>query len=244
MHIRAIIIGLLAWLAASPALADVIVHYRPVSDGGRRLTIEADNQGRIRAEDNRGQVILIRDGVAYLVQSNGGEGFVCRLEDFAALSAELLARVFGDGFRRALPTGYRLSERGPETIGQWRGTLYALEPIGGRVGSDPRSGDIELVVSDDPSLAQAGRATRVVFETLLRMIEALGGPRGAVTDQARTVLTHGAVLRMTREFVLEDFVEGPVEASRFEVPGPVLTRDELRNRMGDLPPFRGRAPGQ
>ena len=86
MRIHPIIFGLLASLGASPALADVTLRYATGESSDRRLTIEADERGRLRAEDDRGQIVIIRDGEAFLIQSAGGERTIARLDDFMAVS--------------------------------------------------------------------------------------------------------------------------------------------------------------
>ena len=145
---------------------------------------------------------------------------------------EVFTSLLGGSLRPSMPSGYTLNDRGTETVGQWRGTLYAIRPAGGTGDAASGNSDLELVVTDDPALARAGRAARPLFETLLRLTAmAFGREPPQLIDHARDVLARGAVLRMTRRFVLQDVAEGPIASSRFDLPGPVLSRDALRTRM-------------
>lgn len=239
MRLPLLIAAALAALAgASPAAADVTVRYAPGREGGQSLVIEADDQGRVRAEGGRGQLIIIRDGETYMSPPSEDGAFAARLEDFFAVGAEMFDRLVGEGMRVTRPSGYTLNTRGPETVGQWQGVLYAIDPVGAAPSPDPDNRGLELVVSNDPALTAAGRASGQVFGALIRTFAmAFGGAAPGLTGHAQEVLGRGTVLRMDGQFRLESVGTGPVPASRFDLPGPVLSRDELRARMlGALQP--------
>lgn len=225
-------------LAASPATADVTVRYAPGSDAGQSLVIEADDAGRVRAEGSRGQLIIIRDGETYMSPPAGEGRFAARLEDFFAVGAEMFNRLLGEGMQVTRPSGYTLTTRGPETVGQWQGTFYSIDPEGGAPDADAAGRGLELVVSSDPALSAAGRASGQVFGALIRTLAmAFGGAPAALGEHAEDVLGRGTVLRMDRQFRLESVSTGPVPASRFDLPGPVLSREQLRTQMlGALEP--------
>lgn len=233
MRFRLAIVAAIAVLGtASPAAADVTVRYAPGREGGQALVIEADDQGRVRAEGGRGQLIIIRDGEIYMTPPTEEDVFAARLEDFFAVGAELFNRMLGEGLRVTRPTGYGLNERGPEMVGAWRGTLYSIDPEGAADGPGSAPEGLELVVSSDPALAPATRATSQVFTALIRTFAlAFGGAPADLSAHAQDVLGRGAVLRLDRQFRLESVAEGPVAATRFDLPGPVLSRDQLRARM-------------
>lgn len=234
MRLPLLIAAALAALAfTSPAAADVTVRYAPASDGGQSLVIEADDQGRVRAEGARGQLIIIRDGETYMSPPNAEGMFAARLEDFFAVGAEMFNRLLGEGMQVTRPSGYMLNMRGPETVGQWQGILYSIDPVGAAPDSGSGSQGLELVVSTDPALSAAGRASGQVFGALIRTFAmAFGGEAPELTSHAQEVLGRGTVLRMDRQFRLQSVDNtGRIPASRFDLPGPVLSRDQLRARM-------------
>lgn len=231
------VIGLIALFIAAPALADVTLRYAPGPGGGPRLTIEADDAGRVRAEGANGQVMIIRDGEIYLIpprpdRAPDGVVVVGRLEDFAAVTMEMLQRLMGEGALFPASSGYTLDERGTETVGSWQGAVYAIAPDGVDETSGPAGRALELVVSEDPALAAGRRPSQQVFGALVRMIGmAFGGDPPALIAQAAGVLARGTALRLDREFQLESIAEGPVPPARFDLPGPVLSREALRAQL-------------
>lgn len=236
MRIRGLI-GVLAFFsAASPAMADVTLRYGPGGDGRQSLVVEADEQGRIRATGSNGQVMIIRDGDIFLVPPGGdGTVVVARLDDFLVVGNELFNRLLSPA--GPAPSGYTVAARGAETVGTRRGDLYLVAPQGIPTREDNRG--LEVVVSTDPALAEAGRASAQIFGALARVMAApfLGIEAPEFRARVGEVLAQGAVLRFDRQFVLESVADGPVAASRFELPAAPLSREALRAQLqSEAPP--------
>ncbi len=182
MRLRLVLCALVALAASAPAAADVTLRYAPDVEGSRGLVIEADDTGRIRAETGPGQLLIMRDGEVYVVTPGEERPRVVRIDDFSAVAEEAARAFRQSGVVPPIPsdTGYRLADRGPQTVGTWPGTLFAIEQI---APHDPEL-DAQWGMSSDPALATLGR-----------------------------------------------IAADPVPASRFELPGPVLSREQLRERL-------------
>jgi hypothetical protein len=229
MRLRLVLCALVAVAASAPAAADVTLRYAPDVEGGRGLVIEADDAGRIRAETSPGQFLYMRDGEIFVVAPAEGTPTVARIDDFVALVEEA-GREFQQRGIIHPTTGegrYRLSDRGPQTVGNWQGTLFVIEQVG------PHDADLDYqwVVSRDPDLAALGPIASRVFAAQQRLAAAL---LGASPTEFSTLLddprTRGAILRIVNLYRLESVSNEPVPASRFDLPGRVLSRDQLRQR--------------
>ena len=226
MRLQLSIIGLLGLLLSAPAAADVTIRYAPDPPNNRGLLIEADGQGRIRAETGPGELVIIRDGVTYVV-TPGAEGpRISRLDDFLVIATEA-ARAFRQAHpMRSTPpeTHYRLSERGPETVGIWPGTRIDIEEI----GSTRAESASQWVASSDPALAEAGRIANRVFEVQTRIFATVIWNPGELVALLQQLRERGAPLRLGGQYRLESLSADPVPAGRFELPGPVLSQAQLR----------------
>jgi hypothetical protein len=226
-HLAAL--GLCALLLAAPAAADVTIRYAPDPPGERALLIEADGQGRMRAEVGPGQTLIRRDGETFVIITRPGEApMVARLDDFIAVAAERSRAIAQRGGIRlrgpATDAHYRLSERGPEAVGAWHGTRLAIEETGRH---DPHQ-DTIWVVSNDPALAAAAPAVAWFFETDARIVaDALPAEYGA---EFRQLNGRGTPLRVYHFYRLDRLSADPVPAARFDLPGPVLSPAQLRGQ--------------
>jgi len=226
-HLAAL--GLCAVLLAAPAAADVTIRYAPDPPGSRALVIEGDNQGRMRAEMGPGQTLIRRDGETFIIIARPGDApLVARLNDFLGFWAERSAAAAQNGATRlrgpAADSHYRLSERGSETVGAWHGTRRAIEEIGRH---DPGR-DTIWVVSNDPALAAAAPAATWFFETLTRIVA--DAMPAAYINAFRQLNGHGMPLRVYNFYRLQGLSADPIPAARFDLPGPVLSPDQLRGR--------------
>ena len=226
MRIPYPIAALVAFCLAAPAYADVTIRY--VQAGGQSLIIEADEQGRIRAEGPAGPLLIIRDGTTYVMPPVEGERMVVRLEDYVAIVAGPLRERTAGLINPSSHTQFVLRERGSETVGRWQGTLYSIEPVGPHEAHE----NVELVVSSDPALAPVGRAAEPVFAVIVSMFNLVAGedPPEFIRHyrsvrEGRTLLRNGDVYR------LESVSTGAVPTSRFDLPRPVLSRDQLRSHL-------------
>src|SRR4051794_20728266 len=88
MRLRLSCFGLFALSLAAPAAADVTIRYAPVPPSDHALIIEADGEGRMRAETGAGQFIFMRDGDIFVVTPGEDQPIVSRLDDFLVVAAE------------------------------------------------------------------------------------------------------------------------------------------------------------
>ncbi len=213
--------------AAPPPPTALTLVYASPERPEDRLTIQRDAAGRIRAEEGDGQFIIIRDGTTYLNPRppGGGERVIARLEDMLVIGAEVRANMVRAGVMQEGPdaTAYRLVDQGPASVGQWRGRRFELDPEGSGV-------TLSAIISDDPALADARALAATVLEARARL-------EGAVFVFPEQYVRLEAELRgrgmpiMWDRQELRSISTDPVPASRFELPGPVLSREALRARL-------------
>ena len=115
------------------------------------------------------------------------------------------------------------------------------------ISGETRSPPIEIVVSNDPRLAPAGRELVRLVDSLRPTLAAVMGGEPPVYGAIRTLLGHGTPLRIANVFVLDSFDTNDIPDSRFALPGPVLTREQLGQIMGGMmggsrPPGAGGPP--
>jgi hypothetical protein len=94
-----------------------------------------------------------------------------------------------------------------------------------------------VVISDDPQLAPVGREMARLFDSAANPImEAVMGTPPPVVAQIRELLRRGTVLRIGNELRLRSVSTEEVADTAFVLPGPVLTRAEVRARAPQAPP--------
>ena len=124
---------------------------------------------------------------------------------------------------------FRLAERGEESVGAWHGARFAIE----QVGAHNPALDTIWVASSDPALAEANRAMTRLFEVQFRIVSTVFPFPPEMPAIMRQLAERGMPLRMrmTDTYRLESVDAAPVPAGRFDLPGPVLTREQLRARQ-------------
>lgn len=218
------VIGLVAMTGCGNA-QDMTLRYESADSPEDRLTIEASG-GNIRAEDGRGQMIIVRDGESYVVFSPpaGGQA-VTRIEDYEAVGAEIRARLLASGaFSDEEDGAYRLEEEGQRTVGAWQGDVYSIGPV------EAPGVSMELVISSDPALADARRVATPVFQAFERVSRAILIYPPDFIRLSDETLARGMPLSVSRR-ALQSIGTDPVPAARFDLPSPALSRDELRARL-------------
>jgi hypothetical protein len=212
----------------APASGDVTIQYVPVGNSNQHVTIEADAAGNIRSEAGPGQVFLIRaDGQVFLAVP-GDETEFARMDDYVALLEAHRRANPNPNNAPQRPAHYVLETRGEEQVGQWRGVRYVVA----QAGPHDRDLDQDAVISADPALAEAGRAAARLFEVQGR---ALSAAFGAGQPERARLLTdlygRGLALRVSIIFRVESVSTDPVPAGRFAIPAPLLSREELAERL-------------
>jgi len=236
MRLRLSSFGLCALLLTAPAAADVTIRYAPVPPSDHPLIVEADGAGRMRAEIGPGQFIFMRDGDVFVVTPGEGQPIVSRLDDFLAVATEA-----ANAYRQSRPAEgaiqlrmppqihFRLTERGEESVGAWHGARFAIE----QVGPHNPAFDTIWVASNDPALAEASRIMTRLFQVQYRIYGTIVSFPPEMPGIARQLAERGMPLRMTmtNAYRLESVDAAPVPADHFDLPGPVLTRDQFRARQ-------------
>jgi hypothetical protein len=224
---RAYISALVLFALAAPAAADVTLRYGP--DGTQGLTglvVEADDHGNVRAEANGSLLFLIRGTDIYLVQQTPTGPAVARLADALALAAESRAQPNRGPVLHVRRQPFTIVPHGSERVGEWNGAAYRLETVPSASGTPARV----LVVSADPALARLAPIMEQVLMVQTRLFQAALGvdPDPTEDRQMHELLGRGLILRSSDFVRLERLTTEPVPAERFALPGPMLSRDQLR----------------
>lgn len=216
--------------AAAPARADTVIRYELAQHPGRPLVIQADGEGHVRADNGDGQTLILRDGEIYALLPNPDGGVtVTRFADFMGVMLDVFRQMFGAGAFSELPAAhFTATAHGPETVGQWPGTRYTIDPAGpgGEAGDS-----VDVVISEDPALAPAGRPVAQVFGALIRAVFALGAEQPELAILADQTFGRGLVLRLNQTHRLIAIAEEEVAPERYVLPGPVFDRAQLHALM-------------
>lgn len=252
--------GAVALLLAAPALADVTVRYRVKDQPTKQVTLAVADDGHARFDSGDGSVLIVRDGVGYFVSSDRQGPIVGRLDDGIALITEFAAGLMqmmqameaqaaanrpptADGqpapaprqglaqLRTMVLAPYQVSERGRETVAGRSGIVYAIAPAAG--GQGPT---LDLVVATDGDLAPVGRELRRLLSLAVAPASTLLGQTPDMLTELDGLLARGMPIRMGQHFTLASVSAEPIPAASFELPGPVLSREQLRGRVALLGP--------
>ncbi len=239
-------------LLATPALAGVTARYRAVLPEGApanirenppTLTVSADGAGQARMEMTAPPGIaggpgasppsiafITREHVGYVAATapGGAMQVVARMDDVLALisqfAAPLLQGSAREGAQAALRQRVEIHPVGPETVNGVRGNLYRVVLVNGETRSPP----VDVVVATDPRLAPVGQEFARFFESARPTVVSLLGSEPQVYMALRGLTGLGAPLRIGNEFRLESVSTGDVPDSRFALPGPVMSREQLQ----------------
>lgn len=250
------ILALAALGLSSPALADVTARYGGTGKYAPTMSIAVAESGQVRAEagtpNNPGErvVLIRREGVDYFSAADAQGRFVARTGDLFALANEMIRTVMsqnaGAGIRVLADTRIEIAEGGMETVAGRQGRLYRItqvappapRPAAAQAGEDAEDEHapapmppLEIVISEDPALAPVGREMVRLFDSANGLVDAVMGTRPALVGQIRELLARGTLIRFAGEFRLRNVSTDPIAASAFLLPGPVLTRAQLRARM-------------
>jgi hypothetical protein len=115
-----------------------------------------------------------------------------------------------------------------------RGDLYRVVIVSGETRSPP----VEIVLSGDARLAPAGRELVRLLDSLRPTLIAVMGGEPPPFASIRTLLGRGTPLRIGNQIVLDSFSNENVADGRFDLPGPVMTREQLGQMMAMMMPAR------
>ena len=253
---------------ATPAMADVTVHYRPIlpanAPAGARanmatMVVSADDAGQARVEMQApgapaagarrpGVALITRDNVDYLSFNGPGPGMqvVARMDDAMALFSQyatpLLHGSAREGVAEAMRQRVEIIPVGPETVSGVAGNLYRLVVVNGETRSPP----LEMVVATDPRMAPVGRAFVRLFDAVRPTVVSAMGGEPQVFAAARAMMSLGAPLRLGTFITIDPIDTADVPDGRFALPGPVMSRQQLQAMatmaMGMMQQGRGAHP--
>jgi hypothetical protein len=250
-------------LLATPALADVTVHYRPVLPDSApadirtnppTLTVAADEAGQARMEmlapgapgtPRPGVAFITREGTRYVALNGPGPGMqmVARQEDVLALvsqfAAPLLRGSVQGAVQMAMQQRIEIQPVGPETVSGVQGNLYRVVAVTGETRSPP----VEIVVATDPRLAPVSREFASLAESLRPTVVSLLGGEPQAYMAFRGLMGLGAPLRIGNEVRIESVSTDDVPDSQFALPGPVMTREQLQQMATMMMGMMGRGQG-
>jgi hypothetical protein len=264
---------LIALGASTPAWADVTLRYRalmpptPAQQAPANpptLTVIADDSGQARIEMAApgpppgapavgrppSVTFITREGVGYVALSGPQVGMelVARQDDVLAVltpvASGLASGSVREGVQEMMRQRVEMAPGGPENVAGLPGTLYRVVIVDGETRSPP----IEVVLSSDPRLAPARRELVRLIETMQPTFVAVLGGEPQIYTAFQSLLGRGVPLRIGNMMVLDSFNTDDVPDSRFALPGPVMTREQLGQMMdammGSGPPAGEGAPAQ
>jgi hypothetical protein len=168
-------------------------------------------------------VLIIRGPETYLVLPLD-DSPVVRFEDALAIAAEARGEASATARERSA-----LVDRGPQRVGQWEGRLYWIDPLP-PLNDRLRS---EIVISTDPALTPIGQHFGRVEDLQAQLfLAAFAAPPSDYLEHSRGLFERGLMLRIAGRYRLEGLSQAPVPTERFALPGPVLSRDAYRERLG------------
>jgi hypothetical protein len=250
-------------LLATPALADVTVHYRPVLPNSApadirtnppTMTVATDDAGHARMEmlapgapgtPRPGVAFITREGTRYVALNGPGPGMqmVARQEDVLALvsqfAAPLLRGSAQEGARMAMQQRVEIQPVGPETVSGVQGNLYRVVMIMGETRSPP----VEVVVATDPRLAPVSHEFASLAESLRPTVVSLLGGEPQAYMAFRGLMGLGAPLRIGNEVRIDSISMDDVPDSQFALPGPVMSREQLQQMATMMMGMMGRGQG-
>jgi hypothetical protein len=234
MRLR-LLIAATALIAAQPAAAGVRAHYLMGPEPWQRLVvIEVNDHGDGRLDMGEMGVMLVLDGMPYVVDRDAEGPYAARLEDAMADSSDAWAEADGHpprdpGASPPLPARpptppppqVELIRVGPEIVAGRRGTLWRMRNPGAPAGLQEE----EFVVSDDPALAP---------------LNVVHGPRAPGSGEPepdpdgllaalRAIHAKGAILRRGQHMRLQRAEVLPI-AEAFTLPRRLLSRAALAER--------------
>lgn len=204
-----------------PAHADITAEYYVWGPIGPTMKVQVADNGNARVEMGGHLTAIQRDGVLYLVRADDAGSFVFRKDEFDRIEAEMLDP---DLFPTERAQGVRIVEAGEETVGGRRGIALFLEEPGDPARDQER--DQAFVVSPDDDLRPVGALVAQIW----------GGPMtpGALPRLQLMADIHarGTLIRMPLLLRLERTNNEPIPPAAFELPGPIVSGDEARARLG------------
>ncbi len=225
LRLAFLLVLLLLGTVPHPAHADITAEYYIWGIIGPTMKVQVADNGNARVEMGGHLAAIQRDGVLYLVRGDASGPFVLRKGEFDRIQAQL---EDGALFPSEEMEGARIVEAGEEVVGGRRGTVLLLEGPEDRA-QDQTQGpgrDMAFVVSPDPDLRPVGAVVAQIFGGT--------GMPGSAAPPAILADLHarGTLIRMWFMLRLERTHNEPIPPAAFDLPGPIVSGEEARARLG------------
>ncbi len=217
---------LIAFSAMLPAAAHAdltAVYGVPGTD--HRMTVAIAANGDIRAEiDDPSMYWVVLQGVGYYIQLTPKATHVSALDDIAVVTREAMDKL--DPGQQAQLAGHSsvhtLLAKGTMAVGGRTGDAYFMQAPDGTISPMPW-----VVISHDPALAPLGQAMAEQFAMSAKMDPYAMAGTGEDFARAEAVLRKGAPILFAGAQLLS-VSEAKIDESRFALPAPRETRDQIR----------------
>lgn len=218
--------ALLLVAACSKAPEDATARYS-IAGGSVVVTAKATAKGDLRL-DTGPQTLIRKDGKDYVVINENGEKFALSVADFIAAQDEFMKASGSKPQPRTNDPEYEAVDVGEETVAGLKGAIWRVQPKGkAAVGES-----LQLVISNDPSLANLGKAVQLQGSLRAAGMKQLTGSESSVEKNVNDVMGKGMLLRMGDVMMLQDVTKGAIPATEFALP-KVLDKATILKRMSE-----------
>lgn len=220
--------ALLLVAACSKTPEDATAHYS-VAGGRVTVTVKANAKGDLRL-DAGPQTLIRKDGKDYVVLDDGGEKFAISVDDFIGAQGDFMKASGAKPQPRTSDPEYEAIEVGQETVAGQKGDIWRVQPKGNAGAAAGES--IQLVMSDDATFANLGKALQLQANLRSAGVKQLTGSESSVEKRLGEVMSKGMLLRMGDVMMLQDVAKGPVAATEFNLP-KVIDKKTILQRMSE-----------
>jgi hypothetical protein len=223
-HKLALFLSLLAM--AAPAIAGSKAVYEGMP--GPPVVIEVGDNGdaRIGAEGKEEYGLLIGSEF-YLVAREGGQWKVARVADQAAAFDKVLPPIFRTLFSAAGkggPSKLKMVKNGAKAVAGITGDVYAVTGL----DSEKPAEVTEMVITNDPKLAPAGRALGGFIDAMMvMMVPLIGEMAASEIAQNHELMALGTPLDTKNGLHLKAFAEATVDPARLTLPAKPQTVEQI-----------------
>jgi hypothetical protein len=208
----------------SKAPEDVTARYA-LGGGQASMIVKAAGNGDARI-DSGGQTLIRHDGKDYLLAKDSQGSFSASVEDFIAVMVEMLKETGLKPPTMPEQPEFVLAKGGKETVGGVEGDVWKVQ-----TKADPKTDAADAVVSEDPTLANVGKAMQIQNRLGVASMEQMQGGRTSLDRRIEEMLAKGTVLRFGPTVRLDKIERGPIDASNFALPGTILDKAALKKRL-------------
>lgn len=214
-------------LAAAPAAppADLTAFYAVKGgDPQAALKVEVSRSGNFRVDLPGDSSIVRRDGHTYMITETDSSPVVTDVADIRLAASEETAKR-GAALCRSLArkaAEATMVRAGTATVAGRTGDAWFKGNPAATPGATPA-----LVVSHDPALAPLGPALLEHYRATVSMLPDCPEVQAMLAPMAAAIATGTPIAMGIME--LTEVREGPIDPSRFNLPGPVRSLEQMRS---------------